>query len=58
MLLLWGGSKDKQVDSQGIRQLIDIYSAGCPCQPFSNIGQHGGSKDARSEVFRRVSGLY
>jgi hypothetical protein len=38
----------------GIRQLIDIFGAGCPCQPFSPIGKRKGKKDPRAKVFERV----
>ncbi|CAL1139195.1 unnamed protein product [Cladocopium goreaui] len=46
-------SKDA-MKKKGIRQLIDIFGAGCPCQPFSPIGKRKGKKDPRAKVFERV----
>jgi DNA-cytosine methyltransferase len=33
---------------------VDLYTAGPPCQSFSNNGKHGGLRDPRGEVFLRL----
>ena len=37
-----------------IRQLIDIFGAGCPCQPFSSQGKKLGKKDPRANIFKKA----
>ena len=39
----------------GKRQL-DLYGAGAPCQPFSQMGRKAGWKDPRARVLRRDAG--
>lgn len=43
-------------DIRTVRSLpkLDLYIAGFPCQPFSNIGKKLGPKDTRSDIFQYV----